>query len=407
MYFDKSSAELSHEQMEQVRTTFAGLLYKQRYHPQFIAKNLDELLGIAHLEYARYAEKEAIEDPVAWTVHCAYRRLQNFLTRTNYTPREVSSEMVAELVDEDAPTPDQIAEDRDRSRKVRGAVDKLDVEQRQLLALVYFEGRPLAEAARRMGWHESRARRVHEEAARRLKALLGVESIDELAVEVGIATWLSFAGSGAFHLPPGLEAILDKAGNEASNLWARVHDLGRRLHIGGRGDAAGMVASADSGSSVVTCLKAAAICIAGAGVVVHTAGGGDHHIHHADARPIKQRVVQAGTSDQATPSSSSGVAEAPVEPSASEGATGQQSSTSTQDRESPKARASSERRQVREQTSGIARASGESEPVSTAQESSSATASASAVPEATSTPAPSGGSSAESSQATQQFGAFK
>jgi RNA polymerase sigma factor (sigma-70 family) len=413
MYFDKASAsELSREEMEQVRTTFAGLLYKQRYHPQFIAKNLEELLATAHLEYVRYAKKEEIEDPVAWTVHCAYRRLQNFLTRNNYAPREVSSEMLGELADQDTPTPAQIAEDTDRARKVRSAIEKLDIEQRQLLALVYFEGLPVEVAADRLGWHVSRAWRLHRMATKRLKALLGVESSDDLEIEIGIAAWLSLIGSGALHPPPGFEAILDKASNEASDIWTRIQHLGRRFHLGGGGEAAGAVASADGGNNVVMCVKAAAFCIASAGVIAHSAGNGIGVLADHNGTPsARQHVVQAQPTDESPIPSSAQVAEAPEEPPVpADTASTRQSSAeaSAQNANSPRARASSERRQVREQASGIARASGESQTVSAPQRSSSGTAStSSATPESASPPVSSGGSTGESAQASQQFGAFK
>jgi len=413
MYFDKASAsELSREEMEQVRTTFAGLLYKQRYHPQFIAKNLEELLATAHLEYVRYAKKEEIEDPVAWTVHCAYRRLQNFLTRNNYVPREVSSEMLAELADQDTPTPAQIAEDTDRARKVRSAIEKLDIEQRQLLALVYFEGLPVEVAASRLGWHVSRAWRLHRMATKRLKTLLGVESSDDLAIEIGLAAWLSLTGSGALHPPPGFEAILDKATSEVSDIWTRIQHLGRRFHLGGGGEAAGVVASADGGGNVVTCLKVAAVCLAGAGVVVHGAGRGVGLLAHDDAAPpARQHVVQAQPTDESPVPSLAQVSEASEEPTAPADTTSTKRSSAeagATDANSAKARASSEKRQVREQASGIARASGESQTVSAPQRTSSGTAStSSATPESTSAPVSSGGSTGETAQASQQFGAFK
>ena len=89
--------------MEAARKAFRGKLLRLRYSPQFIVNNADELLAIAHSEYARAVQKGVeVEDPVAWTIHCAWRRTQNLLQAESIRPRSVSSERVAELVDDEA-----------------------------------------------------------------------------------------------------------------------------------------------------------------------------------------------------------------------------------------------------------------------------------------------------------------
>ncbi len=414
-YKPNGNAELSKAEMERVRKGFSGLLAKLRYHPSFIANNLDELLSIAHAEYVRYVEKGVeIEDPVAWTMNCAWRRTQNFLRTTKRRPQEVSSEKLAELVDETTPTPAQIAEDTDRARKVRGAVGRLDKEQRQLVALMYFEDMALADAARHLGWHESKARRCHEAARKRLFKFLAVKSSDELAVEVGFFAWLSFVGHGSLHLPGGFEAVLDKAGHEASGLWARAHELARRFSGSGGSDTASAVATSGAGRTAGVCATVAVACVAGAsGVVGPGVGGGigllgKHDASHQAKPAAKARPARSSFTATATEPVTVGPSPTPTErPGQTEGA----SSSNEAAGGTRKATRQSERNQVKEQTDGFARASSESGTTNSPTNSSASSSSATGSTEATSTPASgstsSTGSATESAQANRQFGAFR
>lgn len=413
-YKSNGKAELSQTEMESVRRGFSGVLGKLRYHPSFIANNLDELLAIAHTEYVRCVEKGVeIDDPVAWTVHCAWRRTQNFLKLTNQRPQEVSSEKLAELVDETTPTPAQIAEDTDRARKVRHAVGRLDKEQRQLVALMYFEDKSLAEAARHLGWHESKARRCHEAARKRLFRFLAVKSSDELVVEIGFFAWLSFVGSGSLHLPGGFEAVLDKAGHEANGLWARAHDLARRFNGGGGNDAAGAAATSGAGRAAGVCATVAVACVAGAsGVVGPGVGGGINLLGGHDRSGQAKPAAKARPTRSSFAAAAESIAREPV-PTPTEGAgNAGASSTSSDSADSPrKATKQSERNQVKEQTNGFARASAESGTTGGTIRSTSSASSIPTSPEpvsARSSDSTSSSSSpAESAQATQQFGAFR
>lgn len=395
---------LSQSEMDMARKGFRGLLLKLRYSPQFIVNNCDELLATAHSEYVRYVVEKGveIEDPVAWTIHCAWRRTQNLLIAQNYRPQMVSSEKLIELADEGAPTPEQIAEDEERAGKVRRAVAQLDEEQRQLVALTYFEEMSVREAARYLKWHPSKAQRCHASALKCLHKALGVKSSDQLQVEVGLIAWLSVAGAGsAFHLPAGFEAALEKAGHGATGLWARAHDLARRFHLGGGSDAAGAVTSSGAGRAAGVCASAVAVaCFAGAAGVVGPGVGGGIGLLGGHDQP--QRVKAAGhassTSAPATTSSAQPETSASVTAASESPATPSGNASSQQS--SPKKR---EGHQVKEQTDGFARAASESTP---SEVSASPSASASSV--VPSTASSSGvGTSAEAAQAKQQFGAFK
>lgn len=421
-YNPNGEAQLSQAEMKRVRRGFSGLLLKLRYHPEFIANNLDELLATAHAEYVRYVDKGIeIEDPVAWTIHCAWRRTQNLLKLTDYRPQQISTEKLDELVDEAAPTPAQAAEDAERVRKVRRAIAKLDADQRRLVALIYFEDMSLMAAARRLGWHESKARRCHAAALKRLFKALAVRSSDQIAVDVGLAAWLSLAaGSPALQLPAGFEAALDRAWHGTDGLWTRAQDLARRLSLSGGGEAAGAVASSGAGRAAGACATVAIACVAGAsGVVGPGIGGVDligAHGQPSRAREAGAQAAAAPSSTQAAPTSEE--ASAPLEgssrdaaapaPQASLGSGGRAEATHA----GRQSRRRAERRQVREQTDGIARAASESGTTEASPPSASSVSSS----EGTSEPASggsagsgsSGGASAsEEAQAKQQFSPFK
>ncbi len=405
--------ELTRAQMDLARKGFRGKLVGLRFSPQFIVNNSDELLAIAHTEYVRAIEKgDEVEDPVGWTIHCAWRRTQNLLQAESYRPRMVSSERVMELADEDALAPDELTLEEDRARKIREAVEKLSEDQRKVIALTFFEGYSVREAASYLHWSTGKVQHHRDTALRHLRRFLPVKTSDELEIDIGLIAWLSIAGAGTtFHLPAGFEGLLDKAGEGASGLWARAHDLARRLTLGGGSDAAGAVASSGAGRAAGVCATGVAIiCFAsasaglvgpGVGGGISALGGGDHSPQAKSAT----KVVPKGEASATTPTTE---ASAPTQPLASTSGVSSPSSRPSEKDSRAGAKASSQKtesRQVEEQTSGIARAASESSTSSPTGTASSAGGSAETV---TVSPAPSGGaSSSEAAQAKQQFGAFK
>ncbi|MBS1881166.1 MAG: sigma-70 family RNA polymerase sigma factor [Actinobacteria bacterium] len=267
-YKQTQPEELTRAQMDAARKAFRGKLLRLRYSPQFIVNNADELLAIAHSEYARAVAKGVeVEDPVAWTIHCAWRRTQNLLQAESIRPRSVSSEQIGELIDDGGTDLEEQALEVDRARKVREAVAKLDDDQRKVIALTFFEDMSVREAARHLGCSASSVQHRRETALRTLRRFLPVRSGDELAVDFGMACWLAVAAErSGFHLPAGFETVIDRAGHGASGLWGRVQDFARRLGVGGGGEAATAVASSGAGRAAGVCAAGlAAVCLAGAG----------------------------------------------------------------------------------------------------------------------------------------------
>jgi RNA polymerase sigma factor (sigma-70 family) len=277
MYGRKINGELRKAELEQARLGFIHFLRRKRFSAQFIASHGDDLFATAALEYSRkIAEGVEINSPPGWLITCAWRRTKNLLEAQSRSPRIVSTEKGEALTDELSQSPEEEALDEDRFRKVQEAIEQLSVEERRLLELAYFEGMAVREAARELHWHPSKAQRCHEAARRRLHELLGVESVDELEIEVGLAAYLSVvAGSSSgVQIRPGIEAVVEAAGRGATDLWTRAQDLARRFVSGGGAEPSATAAlGGGAGRAAGVCATAAVACIAATGVVGPGVGG--------------------------------------------------------------------------------------------------------------------------------------
>lgn len=216
------------DELEQARLGFNQYLRRKGFSPQFIDRNGDELFATAALEYSRkLAEGEEIESPAAWLVSCASQRTIDQLRVEARRPAAVSADEGNPVVDEGGRNPEEVLLDEDRLRQVRDAVKELPLRQRRLLALSYFEGLTVREAARQLHWHSSKAQRAHEGAKRRLHDLLGVSSADDLAVEIGLASYLSLAAGGSNgHL---LERTVQRSVEALASFKQQVGEAGAQL----------------------------------------------------------------------------------------------------------------------------------------------------------------------------------
>jgi RNA polymerase sigma factor (sigma-70 family) len=274
--------ELTREEMQRAKRALVGLLQRRGFSWHFIEEEGEEALAIAHTEFTRAIGKGVdVEEPVAWTVNCAWRRTQNLLTAESRRPQSVSTEKLLELADEGEPGPEEILEEAERARKIREAVAELNEPQRQVIALTYFEGMSVREAARQLDWHPSKAQYAHKTAIKSLFEHLGVTSSDQLTVEIGLAAFLTFgARDGLGSLPAGVEAVIDRAGHGATGIWGRLQEAARRFGGGGAGDTAGAIASSGAGRAAGVCAAGvAAVCLGTAGVIggVGIGGGGGQH----------------------------------------------------------------------------------------------------------------------------------
>ncbi|HEY7950536.1 MAG TPA: sigma-70 family RNA polymerase sigma factor [Solirubrobacterales bacterium] len=295
MYGRKANSELKQSELEEAQRGFIQFLRRKRFSPQFIASHGDDLFATAALEYSRkVAEGEEIDSPAGWLITCAWRRTKSLLEAEGRSPQIVSTDKAEAIEDELGRTPEDVTLDEDRLRKVQEAVDQLSVEEQRLLELAYFEGMAVREAARELHWHPSKAQRCHEAAREHLYQLLGVDSLDELEIIIGLAAYISLAEkASAPHLPAGVEAVADTIGRGVGHGWARAQDLARRLPFGGGAEPSATAAIGSSaGRAAGVCATAAIACLA-SGVVgpgvggVNLIGGGDS----ASAPAAKQRKV--------------------------------------------------------------------------------------------------------------------
>lgn len=283
MYRNGSKNGLSQDQLEAARLGFNQYLRRKRFSSQFISRHAEDLFGQATLEYSRkLVEGVEIENPPGWLIECAWRRTKSQLEAESHAPRVVSTEKSGPLADESSHDPEDVLLDEDRSRKLREAVGQLSVNQRRLLAMSYFEGFTVREAARRLHWHSSKAQRAHEGAKERLYELLGVESINDLVIEIGLFAYLSLAvdRSSGLTLPSGIEGAVEMVGRGASSAWARAQELAQRLPLGSNTEPSTGAALGSAGRAAGVCATAALACLA-SGVVGPGVGGvnllgGDH-----------------------------------------------------------------------------------------------------------------------------------
>lgn len=322
MYRSGTPHELRPEELEEARLGFNQYLRRKHFSPQFIARHGDDLFATATLEYSRkIAEGVEIEHPAGWLITCAWQRTKSLLEAEGRSPRVVSTERAGALGDELSQSPEDAALEEDRFRKVQEAIDQLSVKERRLLELSYFEGMAVREAARALHWHPSKAQRCHEAARRRLHDLLGVESFDELELDIGLAAFLSLiGGASTVHLPAGIEGAIEVAGRGASYAWARAQDLARRLPLGGGAESSTAALGGSAGRAAGVCATAALACLAsgvvgpGVGGVIGGGGGaspsGPKHRSVADTprvAPLTPRTNPApSSSPEAKPTPASG-----------------------------------------------------------------------------------------------------
>jgi len=282
---------LNESQLSAAELGFRQLLRRKRFSRQFVDNHGADLMAKAEFEYSRHlARGGEVRNPTGWLINCAWRRTQNLLEEQGRTPRMVGVDAVGPLVDESAPTPEQQVLDADRARRVRDAIDGLSVEERQVIELCYFEGMSVREVGRVLKWDKSKADRRHRAALQRVRETLGVDDADSLAIDLGLAAYVSLAAEkgSAPSLPIGHEALANGASRGIGEVLARAQDLARRLLTSGGGEPSTAAVAGGTARTAGACGAAALACLA-SGVVGPGIGGvnvvGDGH-----AKPAVHRI---------------------------------------------------------------------------------------------------------------------
>jgi hypothetical protein len=210
------------------------------------------------------------------------------------------------------------------TEQLHDAVSSLPGPERQALSLYFFEEMSTRSAADALGLSEPTFRRRRDSALRALRDRLGVEPEqgDAIAIEVGLAAWLSLAAGvrspGAVHQLLAVGEWLRGAVG-APIRWTR--ETAVRLFSSGGGEGTSGVIGSMGGRAAGACATALVACVA-TGVVgpgvggVDLLGGGDR------GRPAEGRPPSESRAPLAPrPSASAGASKPPPE-KATSGASG-------------------------------------------------------------------------------------
>lgn len=277
-----SLREASTNQVQEARRGFDLLLRSKRMSPRWIEENAEEVFGQAQREYAEWLAKgREAENPPGWMIHCAWRRTQDRLDYESRHPREVSFEKIVHAADEATQTPEQLVLEGDRRSELLRAMSFLDPADRELLRLAYFDGLPIREAGRQLGWEKSSSDRHHKAALDRLRAMLE-DKVDVPMLEVGTA---AAAGAALERSSPSTVSLLASSIGDASTAaLGRLEDLWRRLLPVSEPATANLAGTAARGAGV--CGAAVLACLA-SGVIGPGVGG----VAIGDQRPAEAEQV--------------------------------------------------------------------------------------------------------------------
>jgi RNA polymerase sigma factor (sigma-70 family) len=245
----------------------------------WIERNIDDLIGQGLAEYARAQSRgDRIANPGGWLVHTAYRRAIDQLRREGHEVHGEGAEAILESTPDARASTETEAIGRVQSEEIHSAVATLSTVQRQALSLYFFEELSTRAAADALKVSEPTFRRRRDSALRALRERLGIPepaSGDALAIEIGLAAWLSLAiGDSSASLGTHISAAFDGMGRGVSAIFGRGRDLAVRLLSSGGGEGVGGVAGSPAGRAAGVCATALVACAA-SGVVGPGIGGID------------------------------------------------------------------------------------------------------------------------------------
>ncbi len=407
----KAGQPLQDEELREIARSLRGKLKSHRLSNSFIERFSEEAIQKGVVDYLRAVERGVVvENREAFVVQAAFRRAIDEVRREARLADGVAIEALLSSLRFAEPASEEIALEHLAAQELHEAISSLPADERAALRLHYFDELSAEKSAKAMFCGEGTYRRRLDKARRGLSRRLGVpipEPGSDLAIEIGLAAWVSLRGADvaiAHGLPEQFLAVLDRGRNAVGWVLDRVRNPAARLGAAEGGEKIGAVAGGPVGK-VAGC--AAAACLLGGAIGAEVGGPGDLFGHH-DSRPAHV------ASDASIPASRIANRPQVISPPSriSHPATSptQSAATGAEPTEAQRRRAArrSEERQVEEQMSAMSRIASEA-----AAEPTSSGASAAAAPEAESvTVAPSGGSSAssqasEEAQAEKQFGAFK
>jgi RNA polymerase sigma factor (sigma-70 family) len=324
---------------------------RRKFSADFTTRYADELIAKAAKEYVvAEARGERIENPGGFLVDVAYKRAIDALRKESNDPELDELEAASSLPDPSVADPSEELERDEVRSQVYEAIAHLEGEERQVIALVYFEGMSGREAAGPLGISQSSSlRRLRSasaklrewlpaieqgsfctEAAPQLRALAAgtAEGLEEtqaklhlencaacretmarreaFGFEVGLAAWLSLSGAAsaqAHLLGDRLAGLCEAARDAVTAAIDRARELALRLTGSGGAEAAGGAGSAALGKAAAgACATAAAVC-AVTGVIGPGIGGVDLSGGGHEAAAPKARSASASRTPVPAPAS--------------------------------------------------------------------------------------------------------
>lgn len=146
---------------------------RRKFSADFTARHADDLIAKAAKEYAvAVARGERIENPGGFLVDVAYKRAIDALRKEGNDPELDELEAASSLPDPSVADPSEELEHEEARSQIYEAISHLEGEERQVIALVYFEGMSGRESAGPLGVSETTALRRLRSASAKLREWL-------------------------------------------------------------------------------------------------------------------------------------------------------------------------------------------------------------------------------------------
>lgn len=400
---------LEAEALREIERSLFGKLRAHRLSEAFIERYGEDALQKGLVEYLRAIKDGAtIENRDAFVVQAAFCRAIDELRREARRSDGATVEAIIDSGRFAVPPAEDLVVAQIETEELRKAIATLSTEERQVLNLYYFERRTVEGSAQILHCSERTFRRRMKKTLRTLGRRLGgpaPEPGSELAIEIGLAAWVSLRGARAVPTDGLLEQLVsipDSIREGAASLIGRTRDFVTRFFSSDAGEKTVALASGPVGKAGGVCTGAVALCLL-SGTVGPGVGIIDVISHHR--QPPKSQVTVPQSAPSATPAD-------PVEPQASIPAPSASPEIESEIFGARRHKTTAvverhlENRDVQGQAYGLRRAEKDSAPAAPPVSIASGPESSEA-PSAQPAPSSSARASTDAEQAKQEFGAFK
>jgi RNA polymerase sigma factor (sigma-70 family) len=377
---ETATRDLDGEALADIERSLHGRLRAHHVSDSFFDRHGEDAVQKGVVEYLRArARGVEVREPRAFVLQAAFRRAIDELRREARRADGAALDRMLETGRQAAAAAEEEALADIEARRLQEAIDSLPPEERQVLALHYFEEVGQRRAAELLYMSERTFRRRLRRTLAHLARLLDAPAPEAGAhhgLEIGLAAWASLGG-GRVVLSSGAADHLAAAFESLRALPGRVIDRlrgpGTRLAASEAPERIGAVAGGPAGKVLGGCAGAAVVCVL-SGVVgpgLDLGGAGPHTArtdqgHHAASQPISHRPIHPiivehpahHPSHLQEPSSTSAQAPPPVP---TQPAPRHRQKETTKPEKVEKEPQPSEAEEVEEQFSGVAQATAEAE----------------------------------------------